>query len=102
MWDRALAVPDEARWELTNARDNRFLPSPTGLNQDALYLPRLMLALKIRAVPDGFRSGFRDRATECTDTPRDFCAFVLTPLAIASANTEYPSLQGCNVPFKIA
>ena len=40
-------------------------------------MARLMKALRIDAVPHGFRSSFRDWAAECTDAPRDVCELVL-------------------------
>ena len=46
-------------------------------------MARLMLALKIGAVPHGFRSSFRDWVAECTDAPRDVCE-----LALAHANRD--------------
>ena len=39
--------------------------------------------LGIRAVPHGFRSGFRDWAAECSDAPREVCE-----LALAHVNTN--------------
>ena len=37
----------------------------------------------IGAVPDGFRSSFRDWAAECSDAPREVCE-----LALAHVNTN--------------
>ena len=39
--------------------------------------------LRIRAVPHGFRSSFRDWAAECSDAPREVCE-----LALAHVNTN--------------
>ena len=80
--DRALAVLDEARSELAHGGD-RVFPSPTGVNQGTHYMARLVKALRIGAVPHGFRSSFRDWAAECTDAPRDVCE-----LALAQANRD--------------
>ena len=64
--DRALAVLDEAR----GIRDGELVfPSPRGRPLHPGSLNRLLGDLGIDAVPHGFRSSFRDRAAECTDTP---------------------------------
>ena len=66
--DRALQVLDEAR-ELA-AVDGWVFPSPRGRAMHQKHLSELLRALRVNAVPHGFRSSFRDWAAECTDAPR--------------------------------
>ena len=73
--DRALAVLDEAR-ELA-AADGWVFPSPRGYALHQKHLSELMRALRVDAVPHGFRSSFRDWAAECTDAPREVCELAL-------------------------
>ena len=80
--DRALAVLDEARRELPQARDLVF-PSQKGVVQGHHPTGKLMRRLEIDAVPHGFRSSFRDWAAECTETPREVCE-----LALAHVNSD--------------
>ena len=62
--DRALAVLDEARRELREA-GNLLFPSEKGQMQGHHPMGKMMKALEIAAVPDGFRASFRDWAAEC-------------------------------------
>ena len=73
---RAVAVLDEAR-EVADTGGLVF-PSPTGrvLGDSALSKP--LRELGIGAVPHGFRSSFRDWATERTDVPREVCELTLS------------------------
>ena len=43
----------------------------------------MMRDMEIGTVPHGFRSGFRDWAAECTETPREVCE-----LALAHVNSD--------------
>ena len=79
--DRALEVLDEAR-ELTDSRGIVF-PSPRGLVLHQSTLASLARDLKIDAVPQGFRSSFRDWAAECTNAPRE-----VSEIALAHVNTD--------------
>ena len=80
--DRALAVLDEARRELSRAGDLVF-PSQKARMQGHHPMGRMMRRLEIGAVPHGFRSSFRDWAAECTEAPREVCE-----LALAHVNTD--------------
>ncbi|MCY3839954.1 MAG: site-specific integrase [Gammaproteobacteria bacterium] len=80
--DRVLRVLDEARRELPRSGGLVF-PSQKGVVQGHHPTGKLMRRLKIDAVPHGFRSSFRDRAAECTDTPREVCE-----LALAHVNSD--------------
>ena len=73
--DHALEVLDEAR-ELA-AAGNWVFPSPTGRALHQKHLSELLRALRVDAVPHGFRSSFRDWAAECTDAPREVCELAL-------------------------
>ncbi len=73
--DRALNVLDEAG-ELAGPAGWVF-PSPRGLVIPQKYLSELLRALRVDAVPHGFRSSFRDWAAECTDAPREVCELAL-------------------------
>lgn len=65
--DRALMVLDEARYI---RRDNLVFPSRVrGRAVDSGTPVNLMKDLGVNAVPHGFRSSFRDWASEQTDTP---------------------------------
>ena len=65
--DRALMVLDEARFI---RRDNLLFPSRVrGRAVDSGTPVNLMKDLRINAVPHGFRSSFRDWASEQTDAP---------------------------------
>ena len=72
--DRALEVLDEA---LELAADDLVFPSPTGRVLPQKTLSELMRALRVDAVPHGFRSSFRDWAAECSDAPREVCELAL-------------------------
>ena len=52
-----------------------------------------MKALKIAAVPHGFRSSFRDWAAERTNTPREVCE-----LALAHVNDDRVEAGGVPGP----
>ena len=73
--DRALDVLDEAR-ELAVA-DGLMFPSPRGRPMHQKHLSELLRALRVDAVPHGFRSSFRDWAAECSDAPREVCELAL-------------------------
>ena len=73
--DRALEVLDEAG-QLA-AADGGVFPSPRGRALHQKHLSELMRALRVDAVPHGFRSSFRDWAAECTDAPREVCELAL-------------------------
>ena len=73
--DRALGALDEARG--LAAADGWVFPSPRGRALHQKHLSELMRALRIDAVPHGFRSSFRDWAAECSDAPRDVCELAL-------------------------
>ncbi len=73
--DRALEVLDAAA-DLA-ATDGWVFPSPRDRVIPQKYLSELMHALRIDAVPHGFRSSFRDWAAECTDAPREVCELAL-------------------------
>ena len=55
----------------------RVFPSPTGRVANHSLMAILLRELAIGAVPNGFRSSFRDWAAECTDAPRDVCELAL-------------------------
>ena len=80
--NRALEVLDGAR-ELAVA-DGWVFPSPRGGALHQKHLSELMRALRVDAVPHGFRSSFRDWAAECTDAPREVCE-----LALAHVNGDH-------------
>ena len=66
---RALEILDEAR---ALARGNPLVfPSVGGKPIGSTAMSELLRALKIGAVPHGFRSSFRDWAAEETDHPRE-------------------------------
>ena len=73
--ERALQVLDEAR-ELA-AADGRVFASPRGRALHQKHLSELLRALRVDAVPHGFRSSFRDWAAECSDAPREVCELAL-------------------------
>jgi len=58
-------------------------PSARGGPLSNLAIAKLVRDLGIGAVPHGFRSSFRDWATECSDAPREVCE-----LALAHVNTN--------------
>ena len=72
---RALEVLDEAR-PLSNGSGLMF-PSSRGGSQSDGTLSQLVKNLKIKAVPHGFRSSFRDWAAECSTAPREVCELAL-------------------------
>ena len=74
--NRALAVLDEARRELSQA-GNLVFPSQNGRMQGDHPMGKMMRNLEIGAVPLGLRSTFRDWAAECTETPREVCELAL-------------------------
>ena len=68
----------------------RSLPIPLGSAEchdvrplSGLAMVKLVRALRIGAVPHGFRSSFRDWAAECSDAPREVCE-----LALAHVNSD--------------
>ena len=79
--DRALEVLDEACG--LAAAGGWVFPQPRGDALHQKHLSELMRALRVEAVPHGFRSSFRDWAAECTDAPREVCE-----LALAHVNTD--------------
>ena len=54
---------------LPGQRSGLVFPSPTGKVLSDSTLSKLLRELGIQAVPHGFRSSFRDWASECTHTP---------------------------------
>lgn len=56
------------------------MPSPA---VPEVAISKLVRELGVGAVPHGFRSSFRDWATECSDAPRKVCE-----LALAHVNTN--------------
>ena len=77
----ALAVLQEAQ-ALADGSGVVF-PSARGGPLSEVAISKLVRDLKIRAVPHGFRSSFRDWAAECSDAPREVCE-----LALAHVNTN--------------
>ena len=57
---------------------------PNGRTLRHTPLSGLMRDLDIGAVPNGFRSSFRDCAAECIDAPGEVCE-----LALAHVNTDF-------------
>ena len=50
----------------------------TGKALSDATISKLIRENGVDAVPHGFRSSFRDWATECTDVPREICEHALT------------------------
>ena len=68
--DRALAILKEAR-AIADASGLIFPGTRTGKPLSDMTLSKLMRDLGLDGVPHGFRSSFRDWASELTHTPRD-------------------------------
>ena len=66
--DRALEILREA--QENRAASNLIFPSVTGKALSSMMLSKLVKELGIGAVPHGYRSSFRDFASEQTDAPR--------------------------------
>ncbi len=60
-----------------------MFPSATGQTPIQSGTPNLLRQLGISAVPNRFRSSFRDGAAECTEAPREVCE-----LALAHVNSD--------------
>ena len=90
---RAVAVLDEAR-EIADEGGLLF-PSPTGRVLSDSTRSKLLRELDIRAVPHGFRSGFRDWAAERTDVPRE-----VYELALAHVNSDRVEAAYRQRPFR--
>ena len=84
---RAVAVLDDAR-EYSD-RNGLVFPSPTGRVLSYSTLSKLLRELGIGAVPDGFRSSFRDWAAERSDVPREVCELALAH--VSSDRMEAPT-----------
>ena len=67
---RALEILDEAQ-ALTDGSGLVFPGTRVGKPLSDMTLSKLMRDLGLDAVPHGFRSSFRDWASECTNAPRD-------------------------------
>ena len=65
--DRAMSILNDAA-ELHDGT-GRIFPSPTGKVLSDMTLSKLLRDLGLDCVPHGFRSGFRDWASEKTDAP---------------------------------
>ena len=78
---RALAVLQEGQ-TLADGSGVVF-PSARRRPLNEVAISKLVRDLGIGAVPHGFRSSFRDWATECSDAPREVCE-----LALAHMNTN--------------
>ena len=68
--DRAQAILDEAR-AIADGSGFIFPGTRMGKPLSDMTLSKLMRDLDLNAVPHGFRSSFRDWASELTNTPRD-------------------------------
>ena len=66
--DRAVEILREA--QENRAASNLVFPSVTGKALSSMMLSKLVKELGIGAVPHGYRSSFRDFASEQTDAPR--------------------------------
>ncbi len=67
---QALAVLEQARAiPRTAAAGDLVFPSIRGRQLSDSTISKLLRALSVNAVPHGFRSSFRDWASECTDAP---------------------------------
>ena len=74
--------------ERTNSSDLVF-PSLTGRPLSDNTISKLLRDLKITAVPHGFRSSFRDWASECTNTPREVMEAALAHIIKDKAEAAY-------------
>lgn len=79
---QALRVLNEAR-SFRNNKGQLVFPSPSGRILSQATLPKLFREREIGAVPQGFRSSFRDWGAECTEAPREVCE-----LALAHVNND--------------
>ena len=79
-------IPHTARWrgagELSGGSGLVF-PSAHGRALSGNTISKLLRDVGIEAVPHGFRSLFRDWASECSDAPREVCE-----LALAHVNSD--------------
>ena len=83
-----------ARSILKAARDQTVLsdlvfPSPSGRVLSDSTLSKLLRELGVRAVPHGFRSSFRDWASECTDAPHAVMEAALSHVVRNKAEAAY-------------
>ena len=85
---RRLAVLAEARNLPRTAADLVF-PSARGRQLADNAFGRLLRDCGVEAVPHGFRSSFRDWASECTDAPRAVMEAVLAHAARNQAEAAY-------------
>ena len=79
--DRALAVLVEARQFADGG--GLVFPTATGGTPSQSGMPKLLRQSGIAAVPQGFRSSFRDWDAECTEAPRE-----VRELALAHVNND--------------
>lgn len=78
---RAVEILREAQ-DLSNDTDLVF-PSPTGRMLSDSTISKLVRENRIKCVPHGMRSSFRDWAAECSEAPREVCE-----LALAHVNSD--------------
>ena len=79
--NRAMEILEEARG--VTGGSGLVFPTARGRPPSDSTLSNLLRELKVGAVPNGFRSSFRDWAAECSDAPRDVCE-----LALAHVNSD--------------
>ena len=70
-------------------RSGLVFPSPTGKVLSDSTLSKLLRELGIQAVPHGFRSSFRDWASECTHTPHAVMEAALAHVVKNKAEAAY-------------
>ena len=74
---------------LPGPRSGLVFPSPTGKVLSDSTLSKLLRELGIQAVPHGFRSSFRDWASECTHTPHAVMEAALAHVVKNKAEAAY-------------
>jgi len=85
--ERGLAVLEEAR--VVEDGSGLVFPSPNGKPLGGGVLSELVRALGIQAVPHGFRSSFRDWASERTNTPHAVMEAALAHVIPNKAEAAY-------------
>lgn len=87
--DRCLAILEEAKALKQTGSDLVFLGTKQGRPLSDMTLSKLVKELSIAAVPHGFRSSFRDWASEQTTHPREVVEFALAHVIKDKAEAAY-------------
>ena len=92
--DHRVPLSTRAREILEGVREQTVLsdlvfPSPSGRALSDSTLSKLLRELGVQAVPHGFRSSFRDWASECTDAPHAVMEAALSHVVRNKAEAAY-------------